>query len=310
MLSVVIPVYRAQEVVDELVARLTKSLSALQRPYEIVLVEDSSPDRSWEKIEAVCRREPCVRALSLSRNFGQHAAITAGLSRARGDLVIVMDCDLQDDPADIPKLIAEHEKGFDIVYTVKSARRHSFGKNLIASLYHWIFNRLVGNDDFNSDTQIGSYSLISRKVVTAFLQLNDAHRHYLSILRWLGFRSSSVPIEHHERFAGRSSYTFRKLVVHALDGIVSQSNRLLHASVILGFIFVAVSVLATLWIVAMYLLHGFREGWASVVILILLCTGIILLMIGIHGLYLGRIFDQVRGRPLFVIRESLNFAAD
>ena len=309
-ISVVSPVYRAEAIVDELVRRLKVSLSALTENYEIILVEDGGPDHSWDRIVSNAAADQRVRGIRLSRNFGQHLAITAGLFHANGERVVVMDCDLQEDPADISKLMAEADKGNDVVLTKKRNRKHAGWKNAGAALYGALNNWLSDSPFSTPTTEVGAFSLLSRKVVEQFRRIQDYHRHYLLVVRWLGFNTSYIEIDHSERFAGRSSYSLSKLIRHAIDGITSQSTRLLRISIGLGFVFCLASIAAIAWILVAYWLHGFREGWASLAVLILFSTGINLLCLGIIGLYLGRTFEQVKGRPLFIVDTSVNLAHD
>ncbi len=309
-LSVVSPVYHAEAVIDELVKQIKASAAALNKSYEILLVEDGSPDRSWQKIAENSKLHAEVRGIRLSKNFGQHAAITAGLEHSRGKYVVVMDCDLQDNPKYIPELLAAAQtQDVDIVYTVKKKREHSLVKNIFGRLYHLLFNWLVDGDSF-SRADVGSYSLISRNVVEAFKRIHDQHRHYLLVLRWLGFSSTYVDINHEQRFAGESSYSLAKLMVHAFEGVTSQSNKLLWVSIKMGFLFCGLSVLTIIGLVSAYFMHGFLAGWPSLSVLILFCTGVILIMMGVLGIYVGNIFDQTRQRPLYLVARKTNFGTE
>jgi dolichol-phosphate mannosyltransferase len=299
LISVVSPVYRAEATVAELVRRIGEAVALLTESFEIVLVDDGSPDRAWERIEECCHVEPRVVGVRLSRNFGQHPAITAGLAHARGDWVVVMDCDLQDNPSYIPELYRRALDGYDIVYTIKEKREHGAVKNWFAGQFARVSNWLSSGD--TTDPRIGAYSLISRRVVESFLRIHDVHRHYLVLLRWLGFPSTAVTIRHEPRFAGRSSYSFLALARHAVDGIVSHSDRLLYLSVAVGFSFLCISLLGIVYLVVAYMESGFRAGWTSTIVLILLCTSMILLSIGTAGIYIGKIFEQVKQRPLYLV---------
>jgi dolichol-phosphate mannosyltransferase len=304
LLSVVSPVYGAERLVGEFVRQVMVAAERLTPRFELVLVEDGSPDRSWEEIAAACRRDHRVKGLRLSRNFGQHRAITAGLAHARGDWVAVMDCDLQDDPADLARLLEKGQEGHDIVFTVKGRRRHGWLKNLGARVFSGLFNQLT--DGPRSSAQIGSFSLLNRRALDAFLRIGDVHRHYLMVLRWLGFRAAYVPVEHLARPSGRSSYGPRRLLRHALDGLTSQSDRLLWLALSASFAFLASSLGGVVFLVVSYLRSGFKEGWTSTVVLILLGTGAVLFSVGVVGIYVGKIFDQVRPRPLYLVQESAN----
>lgn len=305
-ISIVSPVYGAEQIIAKLVDRLVEELSRITDNFEIVLVEDCGPDGSWSKIKEIGKIESRVKGVKLSRNFGQHKAITAGLSIAAGEYVIVMDCDLQDDPIYIPELLKKAREGYDIVYTVKKQRKHGTIKNVATRFFNKVFNYLVEAKDLKASGMIGAYSLISRKVVNEFLQYGDNRRHYLMVLRWLGFSYSFVSIEHKERYAGKSSYNLNKLITHAIDGITSQSDKVLLLTVYSGFFLAFSSFLAALAVVLLYFIHGFQSGWASLSVLILFSSGIIITTIGIVGVYVGKTFEQAKGRQLFIIDKKIN----
>lgn len=305
LISIVSPVYSAEKIIDELVKRIVENVEKITQDYEILLVDDCGPDQSWQKILENGHKNPKVKGIKLSKNFGQHFAITAGIDHAIGDYIIVMDCDLQDDPIYITTLYEKALEGNDIVYTIKSKRKHSFLKNIFASIYNSIFNYLT-DYSFNSSINVGAYSLITRKVANAFKTYGDYHRHYLSILRWLGFNSCYIYIEHLERFEGKSSYTFSKLITHAVNGITSQSDKLLRLFVSLGLFVSSVSFLSILLIILMYFINGFKSGWASTIVIILLSTGLILTGIGILGIYVGKTFNQTKNRPKYIVNEVIN----
>lgn len=306
LLSIVSPVYRAEEIVDHLVARIIEAVEPITTRFEIILVEDGSPDDSWARIAENAARDVRVKGVRLSRNFGQHYAITAGLFQARGEYVVVMDCDLQDDPKYIPTLLAEAQKGHDIVYTYKRKRRHSLFKNVMAYGFHRVFTWLSEHEAVKSEHQVGAYSLLTRKVVDAYCAMQDYHRHYLMLLRWMGFSSTRVEIEHAPRFSGKSSYSLRRLIHHAFDGITSQSTRLLRLATWVGAFFCCAALLSAVALVFLYFVQGFRAGWTSVIVLNLLLSGIVLMFLGVIGLYLGRTFEQVKGKPLYIVAELIN----
>ena len=305
-ISIVSPVYQAEKIVDKLVERISEEVSKITENFEIILVEDGSPDNSWEAIERNCQKDKRVKGIKLSRNFGQHYAITAGLHSSKGNWVVVMDCDLQDDPKYISQLFEKAQEGFDIVYTVKIKREHSFTKNFLANLYYHIFNWLIDNKEQKSSNQIGSYSLLSRKVVQSFKNYKDYRRHYLMILRWLGFTTTFIQIEHKERFEGKSSYNFSKLLTHAIDGITSQSDKILRLTVTLGFIISSIAILGGIYVITRTFIAPFQSGWASLMVLILFTSGLIITSIGISAIYIGKIFEQTKERPLFIIDKAIN----
>ena len=304
-ISIVSPVYQAEKIIPELCSRITEEISQITDDFEIILVEDGSLDNSWIEIVKQLEINKSIIGVKLSRNFGQHNAISAGLKKSKGEIVIVLDCDLQDNPSYFKSLIAKHLEGAEIVYTVKNKRQYSLIKNFSAILFNTLYNYLIDNKDWKHSKNIGSYTLLSRKVVDAFNQVNDTQRHYLMILRWLGFKSDFLYIEQEKRFEGKSSYTFSKLIQHAISGITSQSDKLLRISISIGLLLTFFSFIAILIVIILYFHHGFLSGWTSLFVLILFSTGMILTSIGIAGVYIGKIFDQVKNRPLYLISEEI-----
>jgi polyisoprenyl-phosphate glycosyltransferase len=300
--SIISPVYQAEGIVAELVDRITEAARQITESFEIVLVEDRGADQSWARIVEIARRNPHVRGARLSRNFGQQAAITAALALTAGDYVILMDCDLQHDPAAIPRLWAKAQEGFDVVLARVEKRQHPRRRNIEAQAFR-MFNILASGTE-QAETNLGSFSLLSRKVVAAFLRVPERQRHYLQILHWMGFKVGYIEVEHQKRFHGQSSYTLGKLVRLALDGSVSQSRRLLHLSLGVGAAYVIVAFLMVVYIVVRWAFWGMKEGWPSIALLILASTGCILLTLGVLGLYIGAILEEVRARPLYIIDET------
>lgn len=304
-ISIVIPVYGAEKIVDELLKRLHKSLLEITNDYEIILVDDRSPDNGWAKMVEGAKKDKRVKLIRLSRNFGQHYALSAGIEKSTGNYVITMDCDLQDNPDYIGELYSKAREGFGIVYTSKKRTGHGWFKNLFANAYFKIYNWLSDNSH-KATKDVGSYLIMERKVADAFISVKDYHRHYLLILKWLGFSSTYISIEHSKRFEGKSSYNFSKLVTHALNGITSQSVKLLHLSITIGFIIFLISIGLGLIIILSYFLRGYQQGWTSLFVLLLFSTGLILMSIGISGIYIGKTFEQSKNRPLFIIDETMN----
>ena len=306
LLSIVAPVYRSEAIVPEFVRLVCAAASRVTDDFELLLVEDGSPDRSWDAIVLECERDPRVKGLQLSRNFGQQPGITAGLAHARGRHVIVMDADLQDDPADIPALYRKSLEGFDIVFARKRARRFSLWRNLTARFYYFVFRWLASVE---YDPNIGAYSIVSRPVVDAFLQFGDYRRGYVIVLNWLGFRRSYVEVDHRERVDGTSSYSTWKLFALALTITLTYSEKPLRLSIYLGLALSTMSFLIGLWLVRRYFDSNVGQmalGWTSLVVSHLFLSGLILMSLGVVGLYVGRIFEQVKQRPIFVVRETRN----
>ncbi len=302
-ISVVSPVYKAENIVDELVRKVSEAVSDLADHYEIVLVEDCGGDKSWEKIQENCNANRNVKGIKLSRNFGQHYAITAGLNEATGDVIVIMDCDLQDDPSHISKLYEEFKNGYEIVFTKRMNRKHSLFKSITARIYNSLFRIF---SDKNYDISYGSMTMISARVRDEFIKLKDQDRLYIQLLKWIGFKTAVVPVEHRERYEGKSSYTLSKLFFTALQGWTSYSDKLLRISIYSGLFISTISLIIGIYIVVSYFLKSFQPGWPSLFVAILFSTGLILMSIGIAGIYIGKIFEQTKARPLYIIEEKIN----
>jgi polyisoprenyl-phosphate glycosyltransferase len=299
-LSVVVPVYGCADCLLALHDRLTTSVAQITGRYELVFIDDRSVDDGWAVLQRLAVRDPHVRAFRLSRNFGQDAAITAGLGQARGAWAVVMDCDLQEAPEDIPRMWAAAGEGYDIVRTVRRGWRHSAFRRATSRLYR----RLTLETDMRPD--YSNLSLLSRRVIDAFLRLRDRDREYMIALDWLGFDSTAIEIEHHERHAGESGYTFERLVRVALDGMFFRSTVLLRLVVLIGFVIALVGIVVAAFEIADYFLepHKTVPGYTSLAVLLLLLAGVIIASVGVVGLYVGRIFEQVKDRPLYLIDEQ------
>jgi polyisoprenyl-phosphate glycosyltransferase len=306
-LSVVVPVYACEQALPELHRRLTDSLDWTNGSYELVFVEDRGPDDSWRTLRKLAETDPHVRAFRLSRNFGQHAAITAGLAQSRGRWTVVMDCDLQDPPEEISRLYAKAAEGYEIVLARRSRKRLPFLRRLASSLYFALLNTFAKT---SIDPGHGSFSIISRKVVDAYLTFKDRDRHYLFVLYWLGFDRASIEYVHAERASGQSAYTFRRLLGHALGGMFFQTTVLLRWVIYMGFALAFLGVGAAVYFVVARVNGNAYPGWTSLVVLLLLIGGLITISTGVTGLYIGRVFNEARERPLFVIDEALGWEDD
>ena len=293
-LSIVSPVYQAEGIVDELVKRITEEVTKITEEFEIVLVEDGSIDQSWENIERNCNLDQRVKGIKLTRNFGQVYAITAGLKKSSGKYVVVMDCDLQENPNNIHKLLKAAEKGNEVILTKYNNVKHNAIKRFSSYFYYKLYNLLVNDLNLKSNTRYGTLSLITKNVVNEFSNFNDYHRHYISIIKWLGFPTSEIIIEHEERFQGESSYDYWKLFKLAINGIISQTDKLLKYSIYVGFFLAISGFLSIVGIIILYFYYGFQSGWTSIVVLNIFSTGVILISIGIAGLYISKIFEQTK----------------
>ena len=303
-ISVVSPVYKGEKMVEELVLRNAEALSGMDVDYEIILVNDASPDGSWGEIVKECQKNPKVKGLNLSRNFGQHYAITAGLSYATGEWVVVMDCDLQDRPEEIPNLYAKAQEGYDIVYARRVARHDSWFKRTSSKIHHAIFDWMSGA---HTDKAIANYGIYKRCVIDEFNKMPEQSRTFGTLLPHLGFKSTTVDVEHAERAEGKSTYNFSKLLKMSMDIIISNSNKPLRMAVGLGFGMSFISFILAAYNVFARLVGIIQmEGFTTTVFSIWFVGGILLLMMGILGLYIGKIFDQVKGRQLFIVRDKVN----
>jgi dolichol-phosphate mannosyltransferase len=296
-LSVVVPVYGCADCLVALHDRLTRSVGKITDRYELVFVDDRSLDDGWTVLRRLAREDSRVRAFRLSRNFGQDAAITAGLARARGQWAVVMDCDLQEAPEDIPRLWAAAGEGYEVVRTVRRGWSHSAFRRWTSRGYR----KLTLETDVRPD--YSNLSLLSRRVVDAFLRLRDRDREYMIALDWLGFDSTSIEIEHHERHAGESGYNLSGLVKVALDGMFFRSTVLLKVVVLVGFVVALIGIGFAAFEVVDYFIEKDKTvpGYTSLAVLLLMLAGFIIVSVGVVGLYVGRIFEQVKNRPLFLI---------
>lgn len=303
-ISVVIPVYRAERILPVLCQRLTTSLASLHRPYEVVLVDDRSPDASWEVMRQMVQRYRGIVAVRLSRNFGQHYAITAGLDMVQGEWTVIMDCDLQDQPEEIPHLLEAAERGYDIVLARRRQRSDNQGKRLSSRIFYATFNFLSG---YRLDPSVGSFRIMKRNVVEAYRSMRETSRLFGGMIEWLGFNTTYLDVEHAPRYEGKSSYDLRRMMRLALDGMISFSNRPLYLSIGAGLIMSTLSAGFGLFVVLRYLLHPRIgvPGWLSIVTLTTFIGGLILLNLGILGIYVGRIYNQTKGRPLYVVDQVL-----
>lgn len=298
-ISIVVPVYRGEDCLEELHRRLVENVSQVTPDFEMVLVEDRGPDESWSKIQTLAEKDPRIRGARLSRNFGQHHAITAGLSLARGNWVVVMDCDLQDRPEEIPRLYAEAQKGFDIVLARRTRRTDKWSKRFSSVMFYKVFNYLT---DLNYDGTVANFSIVSRKVVDQMRQMPEAVRFYGGFLTWMGFDRSYIDVTHGERYAGESSYTFTKLMQLATPVILAYSNKPLRLCIYAGTALAGLSVLGAGFVTVRALFYEIPVmGWPSLFVMLTFSTGAIIAVLGVLGLYIDRIFTEVKRRPLFIV---------
>jgi dolichol-phosphate mannosyltransferase len=303
-ISVVSPVYGCAGCLRELVARLQATLSALGESWEIVLVDDASPDSAWPVARELGAADARVKAIALSRNFGQHHAISAGLDHAKGDWIVVLDCDLQDRPEEIARLWAKAQEGHEVVFAERETRQDGWLKRTLSRGFIALLNWLSGA---TYDYRTANFGIYSRAVIDAVRSMGDPSPFFPIMVRWAGFRTTSIPVQHDARGDGKSSYTLRKLARLALETVLSHSDKPLRLVAAAGLIVSVVALAITAFSVLRYL-HGdvTVAGYTSVIASMWLLAGVMLFCMGIIGLYVGRVFESVKRRPLYVVRERVN----
>jgi len=301
--SIVAPVFNEVESIPELYRRVRQVMTAARGTWELILVDDGSTDGSTEAIRALAERDRHVRPVIFARNFGHQVAITAGWDYARGDAVIIMDADLQDPPEIIPELIAKWREGYEVVYAVRAERQgESWFKRTTASLFYRIVYRIT---DVKIPVDTGDFRLMDRKVVNVLKTMREKYRFPRGMSAWVGFRQIGVPYKRSARFAGVTKYPFNKMLKLALNAITGFSYFPLQLATYFGFISAGVSIVAIPVVIVMRLSgHGAFLGQATTLIAVLFLGGVQLISLGVLGEYLGRIYDEVKGRPLYIVREA------
>ncbi len=300
-ISIVSPVYLAEKIISQLVDEIRLSMNLLDCTYEIILVDDRSPDNSWEVMQQLSLKFDEVKSIRLSRNFGQHPAIMAGLSQANGDWVVVMDCDLQDQPKEIIKLYEKTKEGFEIVLARRENRKDGFFKKLSSSIFSKIYGFFT---DTKYDNEVANFGIYHKKAIKSILSINDNIKFFPLFVNFVGYNSTSIKVEHAERDSGSTSYSFSKLVSLAFNSIISFSNKPLKLFVKFGMIISILSFLIGIY----YIFESFNNkievsGFTSLIVSIWLLSGIIITTIGVTGIYVGKIFDQTKNRPIYIIDE-------
>lgn len=304
VLSVVSPVYKAEKIIEELIQRIESSLKAITDQFEIILVEDGSPDNSWSEIEKICKINPKVKGIKLSRNFGQHYAITAGIDHSKGEWVVVMDCDLQDQPEEISKLYNKALEGYDIVL----ARRVNRQDRLYKRVYSWLFYKVLSYlTGVTHDPSVANFGIYHRKVIQAVCSMRESIRIFPIMVRWVGFTSTKLDVAHASRTVGKSTYTFNKMLHLALDIILAYSDKPIRVAIKFGLFIAILSFLFAILFLYQYIAGIITvPGYASLIISIWFFSGILIAIIGIVGLYVGKTFEGVKKRPIYVVKTKLN----
>lgn len=302
LISIVSPIYKAKSIIPKLVQEIIDSVRIITADFEIILVDDGCPQNSWEVIDIECEKEPRVKGIKLSRNFGQHAAISAGLSEAKGEWIVVMDCDLQDKPSNIPLFYdAAREGDYDLVVGRKTLR----GDNVFRKIESYLFYKLLGKlSGVNISNGVGNFGIYKRKVINGLLDLKEEFRSFGVQIVWLGFKRFELEIKSDERLEGKSSYTLLSKWKLAINTITSFSSRVLSLIISLGFfVFFVAFVLLAINLVNVWVSESTVAGWTSIMLSIYLSLGIVISCIGIVGLYVGKIFSEVKKRPVYIVSE-------
>jgi dolichol-phosphate mannosyltransferase len=298
-LSVVVPVFNEGSLIDELVKRVIKSVKTITQDFELIIVDDGSKDNTWSLIENEAKTEWRIKGIKFSRNFGHHYAITAGLHNSNGEWVVVMDGDLQDRPEVIPELYEKAQEGYDVVFVSRQNRQE--GKlYLLAKNIFYLILRVLSGMDFNS--RQANFSIISRKVVEAFKTFPENARFYGSTIKWLGFNGTQIFADHGQRLSGSPSYTIKKRIKLASDIIFSFSERPLKFAMASGILMALFSALIGMRVIYNSIVFGYSVvGWASLISVVFFSTGMILMVAGVTGIYVGKVFKEVKDRPLYII---------
>ncbi len=303
--SIVIPVYNEQETIPTLFERVRAVIDGFDGVAEVILVDDGSADDSWRLLSELHERDPRFKALSLSRNFGHQVAVTAGLDHARGDAVMVLDGDLQDPPEVLPALIQRWKEGYDVVYAVRTKRKENFLKRAAYALFYRILKRL---SDLDIPLDSGDFCLIDRKVLAAMKLLPERNRFVRGIRTWVGFKQIGCVYERDRRFAGGSKYTFTKLLGLAYDGIFSVSTLPLRIAVYVGFGLSLLALGGACFVVYDKIFRGIAlVGWPSTMTVMTLLGGFILSTLGVIGEYVSRIYEEVKQRPLYLLKGKTGY---
>ena len=302
--SIVSPVYRAEKIIPTLVKRIEDSISKITSNYEIILVEDCGPDNSWEVINSIAQTNSKVKGIKLSRNFGQHYAITAGLDHCNGDWIVVMDCDLQDQPEEIINLYTKAKEGFDIVLARRAERKDGFFKRLFSTLFYKTLSYLTGSEQ---DATVANFGIYNKKVIDAVVSMRESIRYFPTMIKWVGFNSTKIDVVHENRVEGESSYNLKKLLKLALDIILAFSDKPLRMMIKIGLIISLISV----FIAAESIYSWFKGdiivmGYTSLIVSIWLLSGIIISTLGLVGLYVGKTFEGVKNRPIYLVQKKVN----
>jgi dolichol-phosphate mannosyltransferase len=302
-LSIVSPVYKAEKIIPLLVKRIEEGVSKITDNYEIILIEDCGPDNSWETIKDIANKNAKVVGIRLSRNFGQHYAITAGLHKVKGDWIVVMDCDLQDQPEEIEKLYAKAKEGYDIVLARRKERKDHLFKKMWSIFFYKLLSYFT---ETKQDRSVANFGIYHKKVISSILAMGDVVRVFPVMVQWVGYNKTAIDVDHSKREIGKSTYTFSKLFKLAINTFLTFSNKPLILTVRFGLLISLFSFLVGCFYLYKYIIYGVSVlGYTSLILSIWFLAGIIIFSIGILGLYIGKIFDTTKKRPTFIIDEII-----
>lgn len=309
LISIVVPCFNEQEVFSETYRRLTETMSMLDKSrydYELIFVNDGSKDNTLELIREKTKSDSRVRGINFARNFGHQIAITAGLDNCKGDAAVVIDADLQDPPAIILEMISKWEEGYDVIFGKRKDRAGESAFKLLTAKYFYRFINRLSDVDIPLDT--GDFRLMDRVALDQFLSMRETYRFVRGMVAWIGFNQTFVEYDRESRFAGSTKYPLKKMLRLASDAILSFSNTPLKIATFVGFITSFIAFVGIIYALYMRLFTShFVEGWTLLMISVLLIGGIILLVLGIIGEYVGRIYGEIKRRPLYIIKEKMGF---
>jgi dolichol-phosphate mannosyltransferase len=306
LITIVVPLFNEELVIEQMYQRVTEVMAGIGLGYEVILINDGSRDKTLQIARRLCTQDPHVKLISFSRNFGHQAALTAGLDMARGDAVVIIDADLQDPPEIIPQMVEKWKDGFDVVYGTRVKREgETWVKKWTAAGFYWLLRKLTAVD-IPPDT--GDFRLLDRAVVNALNRMREKNRFLRGMVSWVGFRQCRLEYVRRERFAGETKYPLKKMVRFALDGILSFSQIPLKVSSVFGFLCSLLSFCLIIYglVEKFFYAQSVIRGWLSTFVAILFLGGVQLICIGILGEYLGRIYDEIKNRPLYVCDELIN----
>lgn len=304
-ISIVVPLYKCADHLISLSERLLKVLDSLSVKYEIIYVNDGSPQRDWQIVQELSAKHNSIKGVNLSRNFGQHYAITAGLENSSGEWIVVMDGDLQDQPEEIVALYTKALEGYDIVMGLRTRRQDRWLKKISSAVFYRVFSYLT---DTEQDERVANFGIYHRRVINAILKMKDTVKYFPTMVQWVGFKQTKISIRHAKRDSGGSSYTMHTLLKLAFNNIIAFSDKPLRLTVSIGFFLTILSLLFAVIVFIRYLSGQIVvSGYASLIFSIWFLSGLIIAILGIIGIYLGKVFERVKDRPVYIIAEKINF---